>query len=115
FEPERNSLVISAAIRPAFRALRHAPDRLLHPRRRAALTRRLVEAPPREIGFVCYGNICRSPFAEAAAARALTALRRASPGVWSAGLFDPTRPAHNLAVQAAREYGLDLNSHRSQL
>jgi protein-tyrosine phosphatase len=96
------------------RELRHAPDRLLHGRRRAELTRRLRARPPASVLFVCHGNICRSPFAEAVARRVL-AERRAGTRLCSAGFFGPGRPAPETAVEAARAHGVDLVPHRSQL
>jgi protein-tyrosine phosphatase len=107
--------VISAALQQALRDFRHAPDRLLHRARRAGLLRRLAERPARDIGFVCHGNLCRSPYAEAAAARALSVLGPLAPRIWSAGLFGPDRPPPSAAVEAAREQGLDLARHRSRL
>src|SRR5262249_44708334 len=59
--------------------------------------------------FVCKGNRCRSPFAEAYARGVLGSERR----VLSAG-YDPKqgRPCPKHAVAAAREVGVDLTAHR---
>jgi len=63
--------------------------------------------------FVCSGNICRSPMAEAL-------LRAGLPteGGWrasSAGIFAvPGLPASPEAVLALAEIGLDLGAHRSR-
>jgi protein-tyrosine-phosphatase len=108
--PLRFELVSSA-----FRVVRSLPDRLLYSRRRAD-ARRLVgaRAPIRSILVVCYGNICRSPFAAALLARGVpnNGLDRT---VTSAGFVGPGRqpPKHALAVSLARN--IDLGSHRSQL
>ena len=83
-------------------------------RRRRAQTqvralRRTVVNP--RIIFVCQGNICRSPFAEA--------LLRARLGdapiaVGSAGMMpQPGRPTPASGVEAAAAYGIDLSAHRS--
>jgi protein-tyrosine phosphatase len=106
--------MIPRALRPALRAVRHVPDRVLHRTRRTSLIGRLAEKWPREIGFVCYGNICRSPYAEAAAARAFNALGPVGPRVWSAGLFGPGRGSPGAAILAARERGIELSRHSSQ-
>jgi protein-tyrosine-phosphatase/NTP pyrophosphatase (non-canonical NTP hydrolase) len=65
--------------------------------------------------FVCSGNTCRSPLAEAIARHLL---REASLGlveVGSAGLHaTPGQPAAPAAVQAAAALGLNLESHRTR-
>jgi protein-tyrosine-phosphatase len=62
--------------------------------------------------FVCYGNICRSPFAEAY-------LRTmAAPGirVTSCGYYPVAdRRCTAEAVYAAKNYGVDLSGHRSRV
>ena len=61
--------------------------------------------------FVCKGNICRSPFAEAYARAALNGRR-----VLSAGYYPKQgRPCPEPALAAARELGVDLGPHRSTL
>jgi protein-tyrosine-phosphatase len=66
--------------------------------------------------FVCTGNTCRSPMAEAiatrmAAERGLTDITFASAGTsaWDGA------PASDGALLVAMERGLDLNSHRAQM
>lgn len=92
--------------------VRHAPDRLLHPvRRRAAHARVAARPRPDLILVVCYGNICRSPFAAAV-------LRRALPdgiAVESAGFVGPGRAPPGEAVTVAARRGVDLAPHRSRL
>ena len=57
--------------------------------------------------FVCTGNICRSPYAEARARRAgLSAISVAVRG-------DSGAPAFPAAIAAARATGIDLTGHRS--
>lgn len=66
--------------------------------------------------FVCTGNTCRSPMAEAiarqqATARGLTDLRFSSAGTsaWDGA------PASDGALLVAMEHGLDLNGHRARV
>ncbi len=66
----------------------------------------------RDVLFVCKGNICRSPFAEAVARETLAGGAR----VTSAGLLPrPDRPCPVESVAAARELGVDLATHRSRV
>jgi|SRR5712671_122698 len=95
------------------RALRHAPDRLLHPLRRRAVKRALQARPwPRTILVVCHGNICRSPFAAGLLSGALAA---GGTLVASAGFVGPGRAAPAEGSIAAARRGVDLSAHRSQL
>ena len=96
----------------AARLARHLPDRMLHRRRRQSAARRLASRPrPAAMLFICHGNICRSPFAEASARRRLPAATR----VESAGFIGPDRPSPPEAVAAAAELGMDLTPHRSRV
>lgn len=68
-------------------------------------------ARARSVVFLCHGNICRSPFAERLA-------RRAAPdkAVRSAGFYRRAgRAAPELAVEVAREHGVELDTHRSRV
>jgi len=60
--------------------------------------------------FVCVANSCRSQMAEAAA-------RRADPQgqwtIWSAGSH-PSGRVHPAAIEAMRELGVNLSTHRSK-
>ncbi len=96
-------------------ALRHEPDRLLHPaRRRRALN--LLRRTPRPTAIVvsCLGNICRSPYAEAVLREHLTR-RNLSIPLSSAGLIGPGRPADPTARERARARGISLDDHQSRL
>ncbi|MBI5687428.1 MAG: ribose 5-phosphate isomerase B [Verrucomicrobia bacterium] len=63
--------------------------------------------------FVCTGNICRSPMAEAWARRSLAG--RADVRVMSAGVGAPDgQPASANAVEAMAQVGVDLSKFRSQ-
>jgi protein-tyrosine-phosphatase len=68
----------------------------------------------KHIEFVCYGNICRSPFAAATLRERLTDMHsRATTG--SSGFHDRIGRSSPLeAIAAARERGIDLTTHRSQ-
>jgi len=106
--------VIPDSLRSVLRTARHTPDRVLHPIRHQRLLKQLRETAVQEIGFVCYGNICRSPYAAAAASRDLAAAGLAA-RVWSGGLIGPNRPSPPAAQQVALEHGIDLAAHRSKL
>lgn len=64
--------------------------------------------------FVCSGNICRSPMAEAIArARFAQASRPAHfLSMGTLGIFG--RPASEFAVEVCAEHGVDLSQHTSQ-
>jgi len=73
--------------------------------------------------FVCTGNTCRSPLAEALCRQVLAQRLGCSPRelekkgyeVLSAGLAaSPGRPASPEAIQVAQELGIDLAQHQSQ-
>jgi protein-tyrosine-phosphatase len=61
--------------------------------------------------FVCTGNTCRSPFAEAVARRAAPrGLEVGSAGIKASAAAAPT----DSGIEAARDLGLDLQRHRSR-
>jgi protein-tyrosine-phosphatase len=65
--------------------------------------------------FLCTGNICRSPMAEAIARRLLEARGRADVAVSSAGTAAwDGGPASEGAYLVALEHGLDLSAHRAR-
>lgn len=92
--------------------IRRLPDRVLHPVRRRRARRRLREASPDgPVLFVCHGNICRSPYAEAVFRRRARGRMDAA----SVGLAGPDRPSPETALRVAGERGVDLEDHRSDL
>jgi protein-tyrosine phosphatase len=62
---------------------------------------------------LCYGNICRSPFAARILSKALA--RERSIEVRQGGFYGPGRPSPNLAIAAAGAHGIDLRGHLSRL
>jgi len=85
--------------------------RALHPRRRARALRLLAAARPvRSVLFLCLGNVCRSPYAEASFPRMATGAN-----VDSAGFIGPGRASPEQAQEAARQRGLDLSPHVSKV
>jgi protein-tyrosine phosphatase len=98
----------STRFRRLARAVRHAPDRISHPFRRASARRRVARARPRRLLVLCLGNICRSPYAAGV-------LDRLLPGheVRSAGFLEANRPAPRHAVSVAAERGVNLAGHVS--
>ena len=66
--------------------------------------------------FVCFGNIMRSPMAEAMLMRVLAQQRGREITVSSAGLHAVNgRVAHPVAISVAREIGIPLEHHRARL
>jgi protein-tyrosine phosphatase len=102
---------LHAALR---KTARRGLERLLAlPAVRGWLSRRALDAWERadSVAFVCFGNICRSPFAEAVA-------RERAPGrtLLSAGsAAKPGRRSPAQAVLSAGAWNVDLRPHRSQL
>ncbi|MDQ6770249.1 MAG: hypothetical protein M3Z54_09705 [Gemmatimonadota bacterium] len=97
------------------RDLRRAPAHRLHARRRRAAQVELERLKPRSILFVCYGNICRSPFAALAFLRSCPAEIASGIKVRSAGFIVPDRASPSSALAAASRFGVDLSAHRSEL
>lgn len=96
------------------RALRHTPDRLLHAGRRRELQARLhARGVPRSILFICFGNICRSPYAALRMAQALPEELRNAIEISSAGFIGAGRPSPKEAVEVAAALGTDMAAHRS--
>jgi protein-tyrosine phosphatase len=104
------------APRAAARRVRDLPDRALHRRRRERAretVRRL--APLRSVVFLCYGNVCRSPFAAAVFDRLARQSARIKATVSSAGFVGPGRQPPQEALAAGLRRSYELDDHRSQL
>jgi protein-tyrosine-phosphatase len=94
----------------------HFPERILHRGRRARARRVLAAAEPvRRVLFICYGNVCRSPFAAMFFARASRQVLGEAIDVSSAGFIGPDRQPPVRALAAASRRGLDMSTHRSAL
>jgi protein-tyrosine-phosphatase len=77
--------------------------RLNHIQKKAANSKNVL--------FVCYGNVCRSPFAEHLTKKYLPTLKN----VESAGFFKENgRKSPDEAISAALKFGVDLSGHRSK-
>lgn len=75
----------------------------------------VIPTHPRSVLFICKGNICRSPFAEHLASKLQREGVNAGIRFGSAGLHVPkATPSPENAIQVARQFGVDLESHRSQ-
>ena len=81
-------------------------------RRRQVARTKAALREARSVLFVCLGNVCRSPFAEHYARRILPA----AISVKSSGLYPIfNRSSPESAVAAAKEWGVDLADHRSDV
>ena len=75
-----------------------------------------VPANARSFVFVCFGNIMRSPMAEAMFRKAASQANLANLRVCSAGVHAINgNQAHPMAMEASQERGLPLSQHRAQL
>ena len=93
-----------------FRGIRNARDRQRHPERheRVRLHLQLI-GRPRRILVVCHGNMCRSPYLEAALRQRLQDIEIASAGFVGSG-----RPMPQQGRAVAATHGHNLSEHRSQ-
>jgi protein-tyrosine phosphatase len=104
---------VTGSLTQAASKIRHAPDRWLHQRRHE---RAIALVPAFAAGdrllVVCYGNVCRSPYAAAVIQRQL-----ADTGVLveSAGFVGEGRCVPKEAHDTARALGVDLSAHRSRV
>jgi len=72
-----------------------------------------VPVSPRSFLFICMGNICRSPFAEAAARRYFPDTHGMT--FRSAGIIvNHPRESPPETLDAAKTFGIDLSGHRSK-
>src|SRR5579863_5591487 len=82
-----------------------------------ARSRTMVPKTSRSFLFVCFGNIMRSPMAEALFRKELGSLTdERSLRIVSAGLHaTPGNPAHPWALSSSVKLGVSLEQHRAQL
>jgi protein-tyrosine-phosphatase/predicted ATP-grasp superfamily ATP-dependent carboligase len=101
--------------------LRQAADRRLLSRvadehRARSQTARYFDRPTKRILFVCYGNICRSPFAAEAWNSNVPNLAPDGSTAFSAGFVRTTgRKTPRWVAKLAAEHGVDLTRHRSRV
>lgn len=69
---------------------------------------------PRNILFICTGNICRSPMAEGLARHLLGKESRIQVGSAGVAAMDGQRPSSH-AIEALRELGIDITEQRSSM
>jgi len=93
-----------------YRSTQARIDRFLHSGRRRR-ARALLSTRPTRVLVLCYGNICRSPYAAAMLAKRVPT----DVTIDSAGFIRPGRPSPEFAVAAAAALGIDLSAHRSTL
>lgn len=75
-----------------------------------------IRTDARSFLFVCFGNIMRSPMAEAMFRKSAAEANLCHLGIRSAGLHAvPGSEAHPRALAASQEVGLSLAQHRAQL
>jgi protein-tyrosine-phosphatase len=84
--------------------------RLRRQHRRTLANIRRAGKPVRNVLFLCYGNICRSPFAEIRGRALLADVKFQSAGFH--GTEDRSTPQH--VVRAAGALGTDMTGHRSR-
>lgn len=109
-------LAVRAALARGYRWLRHVPERLGHSSYRArAIASLSTGQAPQRVLYICLGNVCRSPYAEAASRRDAALWSSPAPAWSSAGFIGPNRPPPPLAMQVATARGAPLDTHRSRL
>jgi protein-tyrosine-phosphatase len=102
--PQWLSTLLKAAIRPGDRH-----DLVWELRRRWSGEPSLPPGPIQNIMVICYGNICRSPFAQLHLAALCPHLEIRSAGL-EAGDRKPVEPG---ALRVGRELGVELTDHAS--
>lgn len=87
--------------------------------RKAVREMRSAATGPLKLAFVCYGNICRSPFAGMLFGKRMQEFRSAGNRMIDITVFSAgVRPVKGRsppaeAIQASQKWGLDLGAHRS--
>ena len=116
---ERNDTLVCDDAAPAYHELRLLLTRVVLrgiavlPGSRRWMRRKIKSkmGACRTVLLVCKGNICRSPFA----AGLLTRIAGRGLRVVSCGFYPPGRESPVEAIEAARDWGVDMQSHRSAI
>ncbi|HUL48484.1 MAG TPA: low molecular weight protein-tyrosine-phosphatase [Gemmatimonadales bacterium] len=107
---------VRTALRPLVRLVRGSSAWLLHPSRRQSTRAAITAMPPiRRILFICHGNICRSPYAAAWFRRRLEETGTRGLTIESAGFVGGGRSSPTIALEVARQRGIDMTRHVSQV
>jgi len=76
---------------------------------------KLLEKNP-TIAFICKGNICRSPFADIYFRSLISDTKNQRINMDSFGLIERVnRQSPEVAIEAAKQFGIDMTGHRSKL
>jgi low molecular weight protein-tyrosine phosphatase len=110
---------VIARLRPlagrVVRRLATLGDRALHPIRKRSAQARITRLGKVDRAVVlCYGNICRSPYAAAILERAFKE-EGIEATVVQGGFFGPGRPSTDTARSVSLARGVSLENHRSRL
>ena len=112
----RENSAIRVSLSNGSRWLRHLPERMVHAsRRKKAILSVAAGPPPGKVLYICLGNICRSPYAEAASRRDAAQWHCPAPVWHSAGLIGAGRPSPPLAIDVAAARGAPLDAHQSRV
>ncbi len=102
--------------RPRLSDIRRFIERTLHPRRRRRALKELGSMEqPHSFLFICYGNICRSPYAAKAFERLLNQGGRPPGRIDSAGFVGPGRSTPPDGIVVAGDRQVELNDHISKV
>jgi protein-tyrosine phosphatase len=108
----RQAAVLRRTAGRVVRTVHRTSERLRHKQHCRRAVDRISTLRPRSVLMVCFGNICRSPYAALALVKALD---HRGIRVDSAGFFGPGRVSPENAQAAAGARGIDLGPHRSKL
>ena len=114
--PESGKMAPFAEPRALISGLKRKSEQALHPHRRRRILKILGrDTLPSAVLFICYGNICRSPFAAESLRQRLSPPVRDCIAIASAGFYGPGRPPPSTALSVAAAMGIDMSYHRSRL
>jgi protein-tyrosine-phosphatase len=102
---------IHAQVQPVKRRLRPPHSSRNWYRHHRGVLNNVSKSHIRKIGFICLGNICRSPLAAALAEQQLTGVE-----IVSGGSYPKTdRPSPEKMIRIGQDFGIDLTHHRSRM